>query len=67
MFVWTVYYASVFNMFCLFAYLMHAVTAVVEFNVQATVHRDKFLQDLYHCCVYSEKLLMMDRGTVRNM
>ena len=21
---------------------------------------------LYHCCVYSEKLLMMDRGTVRN-
>jgi len=23
--------------------------------------------DVYHCCVYSEKLLMMDRGTVRNM
>ena len=22
---------------------------------------------VYHCCVYSEKLLMMDRGTVRNM
>jgi len=21
---------------------------------------------IYHCCVYSEKLLMMDRGTVRN-
>jgi len=21
----------------------------------------------YHCCVYGEKLLMMDRGTVRNM
>jgi len=21
----------------------------------------------YHCCVYSEKHLMMDRGTVRNM
>jgi len=20
--------------------------------------------DIYHCCVYSEKLLMMDRGTV---
>jgi len=20
--------------------------------------------DTYHCCVYSEKLLMMDRGTV---
>jgi hypothetical protein len=25
------------------------------------------LHDIYHCCVYSEKLLMMDVGTVRNM
>jgi len=25
------------------------------------------LCDIYHCCVYSEKLLMMDRGTARNM
>jgi len=24
------------------------------------------LYDIYHCCEYSEKLLMMDRGTVRN-
>jgi len=23
--------------------------------------------DIYHCCVYSKKLLMMDRGTVRNL
>ena len=23
--------------------------------------------NIYHCCVYSEKLLMMDRGIVRNM
>jgi len=23
--------------------------------------------DVYHCCVYSEILLMMDRETVRNM
>jgi hypothetical protein len=22
---------------------------------------------LFHCCVYSEKLLMMGRGTVRNI
>jgi len=22
---------------------------------------------IYHCCVYSEKLLMIDRGTLRNM
>ena len=25
------------------------------------------LYAIYHCCVYSEKLLMMDRGTARNM
>jgi hypothetical protein len=25
------------------------------------------LYDIYHCCVYSEKLMMMDRGTVRNV
>ena len=25
------------------------------------------LYNIYHFCVYSEKLLMMDRGTVRNM
>ena len=25
------------------------------------------LYDIHHCCVYVEKLLMMDRGTVRNM
>jgi len=25
------------------------------------------LHYIYHCCVYSEKLLKMDRGTVRNM
>ena len=25
------------------------------------------LYDIHHCCVYSEKLLMMDRETVQNM
>jgi hypothetical protein len=25
------------------------------------------LYNIYHCCVYSEKPLMMDRATVRNM
>jgi len=25
------------------------------------------LYDIHHCCVYGEKLLMMDRETVRNM
>jgi len=25
------------------------------------------LYDIYHCCAYSEKLLMVNRGTVQNM
>jgi len=25
------------------------------------------LYDIHHCCVYSEELLMIDRGAVRNM
>jgi len=25
------------------------------------------LYEIYHCCVYSARLLMMDRDTVRNM
>ena len=40
----------------------------------SSVHRQEFftvytanLYDIYHCCFYSEKLLMMDRGSVRNM
>jgi len=27
----------------------------------------KKLYDIYRCCVYTEKLLLMDRWTVRNM
>ena len=43
-------------------------------SLQAGSGRNQFrpdparkLYDVYHCCVYSEKLLMMDRGTVQNM
>ena len=25
------------------------------------------LYDIYHCCVYNERLLMMDKGTIQNM
>ena len=28
---------------------------------------EKNVYDIYHCCAYSEKLLMIDRGTVRNI
>jgi len=30
-------------------------------------HTGLLTADIYHCCVYREKLLIMERGTVRNM
>jgi hypothetical protein len=46
---------------------------VLQLHHQILIHPDPArklsanLYDIHHCCVYSEKLLMMDRGTVRNM
>ena len=39
------------------------LTACVQFRPDPA----RNLYDIYHCCAYSEKLVMMDRGTVRNM
>jgi hypothetical protein len=40
------------------------LTAVPSWSCLQAVSK---LYDIYHCCVYSKKLLMMDRGTVWNM
>jgi hypothetical protein len=34
----------------------------VQFHPDAACKLSANLYDIYHCCVYSEKLLMMDRG-----
>ena len=39
----------------------------LDFRPDPTRKLSANLYDIYHCCVYSEKRLMMDRGTVRNM
>jgi len=44
-----------------------AMVYVIEFCRLLARKLSANLYDIYHCCVYSEKLLMMDRGTVRNM
>jgi len=39
-------------------------------SLRAVSGRNKLsanVYDIYHSCAYSEKLLMIDRGTVRNM
>jgi hypothetical protein len=42
------------------------LTACEQDQDGTEVHPDpaRKLHDIYHCCVYSEKLLIMDRGTV---
>jgi len=48
---------SMLNVSTTFSYVMQFAASKVSAN----------LYDIYHFCVYSEKLLMMDRGDVRNM
>ena len=49
------------------------LTAANRIRMELQFHPDparscqQNLYDIYHCCVYGQKLLMMDRGTVRNM
>jgi hypothetical protein len=44
-----------------------AMVYVIQFHPDPARKLSAKLYDIYHCCVYSEKLLMMDKGTVRNM
>jgi len=37
------------------------------FTVHTAMDQDGTSSVLIHCCVYSEKLLMMGRGTIRNV
>ena len=40
----------------------------MTYTIAAPAHKlSANLYDIYHCCVHSEKLPMMDRGTVRNV
>jgi hypothetical protein len=39
----------------------------LQFHPDPARKPSAYLYDIYHCCVYSEKLLMMGRGTVRNV
>jgi len=41
------------------------LTACEQFRPDPARKLSTNLYDIYHCCVYSEKLLMMDRGSVR--
>jgi len=47
--------------------LYPAGTGLNQFHPDPASKLSANLYDIYHSCVYSEKLLTRDRGTVRNM
>ena len=51
--------------FALFGKISLMVRNAYTFDVRRAVHCN--IISIYHCCVYSEKLLIINRGTVRNM
>jgi len=42
-------------------------TVSVSIIRSLALYAQQNLYDVYHCCVYSARLLMMDRGTVRKV
>ena len=49
-------------------YVIHFANRIrTEFSPDIASKLSANLYEIHHSCVYSEKLLMMDRGTVRNM
>ena len=45
----------------------HLNVKFIQFRPDPARKLSANLYHIYHCCVYSEKLLMMDRGSARNM
>jgi len=53
--------------------MVYAIQLASRIRMELQFHPDParklsaYVYDIYHCCMYSEKLLMMERGIVRNM
>ena len=59
-----------FSLYTAMVYVIQLASRIrteLQFHPDPTRKLSANLYDIYHCCVYSEKLLMMNRGTVRNM
>jgi len=72
-----VYHCTLYSLVCGHKYLKVALCLNFEWILSENLRAGSVLTllascqqnlyDIYHCCVYSEKFLIMDRGTVRNM
>jgi hypothetical protein len=50
-----------------FLKVQHRIGMELQFHPDPAHKLSANLYDIDHCCVYSEKLLKMDRGTAQNM
>ena len=63
----SVYHREFFTVHTAMVYVIQFASRIRKERPDPARKLSANLCDIYHCCVYSEKLLMMDRGTVRNM
>jgi hypothetical protein len=63
----SVHYQDFFTVYTAMVYVIQLASGIRTFHPDPARKLSANFYDIYHCCVYSEKLLMMDRGTVRNM
>ena len=61
----SVHHQDLFTVHIAMVYVTQVLLTACEQDPARKVSEN--LYDIYHCCVYGEKHLMMDRGTVRNM
>jgi len=61
---------SIISSFSLYTAMIYVIQVCCQLARRIRVERPdpaRKLYDVHHCCVCSEKLMIMDRGTVRNM
>jgi hypothetical protein len=63
----SVHHQEFFTVHIAMVYVIQLASRIRTFRPDPARKLSANLYDIYHCRVYSEKLLMMDRGTVRNM
>jgi len=63
----SVHHQEFFTVHTAMVYVTQLTSRIRMFRPDPARKLSANLYDIYHCCVYSEKLLMMGRGTVRNM
>ena len=63
----SIHHQEFFAVHTAMVYVIQLASRIRMFHPDPARRLSTNLYDRYHCCVYSEELLMMGRGTARNM